>query len=222
MTTVRQGFDAELDQLRLQVEVMAMRVDHNLVRMRDFLLTGDQDAARAAIAGDDEIDDMNVSLTERCYDLLARESPVASDLRFIMSVLRVLGELERIGDLSLRVVKIGAAHRLVASYRGSFELLIALCDRTVCLFRDVVGAWSAQDLLRTEALIRDDRGFDAANASLGRELLRLEGPDAVAAALDSMVIGKALDRIADHAVIIAIRLRYLLTGDADHLAAEVR
>ncbi|MCB0964435.1 MAG: hypothetical protein KDA98_14240, partial [Acidimicrobiales bacterium] len=69
---VRQGFDAELEQLRLQVEVMGVRVDQNLERMREFLTTGALDVAAAALAADDDIDDMNLSLTERCYDLLAR------------------------------------------------------------------------------------------------------------------------------------------------------
>ena len=88
---MRHGFREELDQLRLQVELMGVRVDENLERMREVLRTGDADAGRAAPStADDEIDAMNVSLTERCYDLLGREAPVASDLRFIVSVLRVV------------------------------------------------------------------------------------------------------------------------------------
>jgi len=55
-----------------------------------------------------------------------------------------------------------------------------------------------------------------------RELLRLEGPEAVPCALRTLVVGRALDRIADHAAIIGARLRYLITGDPDHLATEIR
>ena len=64
--TVRQQFTEELEQLRLQVELMAVRVDQNLERMRDVLRTGDCETARQAIEADNEIDAMNVSLTERC------------------------------------------------------------------------------------------------------------------------------------------------------------
>ena len=78
---LRHGFREELDQLRLQVELMGVRVDENLERMREVLRRGDQSLADAAFAADNEIDAMNVSLTERCYLLLGRESPVASDLR---------------------------------------------------------------------------------------------------------------------------------------------
>src|SRR5688572_14233714 len=97
----RKDFQAELDQLRLQVELMAVRVEENLERMREVLRTGDVVTAQRAIGADDDVDAMNVSLTERCYALLRLEAPVASDLRFIVSVLRIVGELERVGDLAL-------------------------------------------------------------------------------------------------------------------------
>ena len=131
MTMVRQGFSAELEQLRLQVEVMAVRVDENLERMREFLATGDLELAALAVAADDDIDAMNVSLTERCHDLLAREAPVASDLRFVMSALRVLGELERVGDLALRVVKVGTDWSLVRSYPQTYDILISMADTAI-------------------------------------------------------------------------------------------
>ena len=112
---LRLAFSAELDQLRLQVEVMAVRVDQNLERMRSVLHDGDLHAAEQAVNADDDIDAMSVSLTSRCYDLLAREQPVASDLRLIVSVLRVLGEFERVGDLALRVVKLAPERDLIAA-----------------------------------------------------------------------------------------------------------
>ena len=219
---VRAGFNAELDQLRLQVEVMAVRVDQNLERMKEFLATGDLGVADAAVAGDDDIDAMNLSLTERCHDLLAREAPVASDLRFVMSVLRVLGELERVGDLALRVVKVGPEWSLVRSSSATYDILTSMAETSVEQFREALRAWSSQDLALADHLARSNTVLDVANAQLARELLALEGPTAVAIALHSLVIGKALDRIADHSAIIGSRLRYLLTGDPDHLAAEIR
>jgi phosphate transport system protein len=219
---VRHGFSAELDQLRLQVEVMAVRVDENLERMRDFLATGDLEVAARTVAADDDIDAMNLSLTERCHDLLAREAPVASDLRFVMSVLRVLGELERVGDLALRVVKVGSDWSVVRAYATTYDILVSMADTAVDQFRQALRAWSSQDLALADQLARSGPVLDLANAQLVRELLALEGPAAVPAALHSLVIGKALDRIADHSAIIGSRVRYLLTGDPGHLAAEIR
>lgn len=219
---VRRGFGAELDQLRLQVEVMGVRVDQNLERMREFLATGDLAVAQHAVAADDDIDAMNLSLTERCYDLLARESPVASDLRFIVSVMRVLGELERIGDLSLRVAKVGVDWDVIRQYPVTYDILVSMADSAVDLYRQALSAWSSQDLGQADHLARSGQALDLVNEQLARELLRLDGPTAVPAALHSLVVGKALDRIADHAAIIGSRLRYLLTGDPGHLAAEIR
>src|SRR5438105_3671966 len=107
---LRLHYSGELEQLRLQTEVMGVRVDENLERMRQVLLTGDLRLAEVALGADDDIDDMNVSLTERCYQILARESPIAGDLRLVVSVIRVISELERVGDLSLRVVKLAPDH----------------------------------------------------------------------------------------------------------------
>ncbi|MCB1038823.1 MAG: hypothetical protein KDA94_04725, partial [Acidimicrobiales bacterium] len=162
------------------------------------------------------------SLTERCHDLLAREAPVASDLRFVMSALRVLGELERVGDLALRVVKVGEDWALVASCPTTYDILLTMADTAIDQFRQALAAWSTQDLDQADQVARSGLVLDVANDQLVRALLELEGPDAVAAALRSLVIGKALDRIADHSAIIGSRLRYLLTGDPDHLAAEIR
>ena len=219
---VRVGFADELSHLRLQVEVMGVRVDENLERMRSFLATGDLAVAEASLIADDDIDAMNLSLTERCYDLLAREAPVASDLRFIVSVMRVLGELERIGDLSLRVAKVGSDWELVRSHAATYDILITMADTAVDLYRRALAAWSALDLELAEELARSGHALDLVNEQLTRELLRLDGPSAVPTALHSLVIGKALDRIADHASIIGSRLRYLITGDPAHLAAEIR
>jgi len=220
--TARHGFSAELDQLRLQVEVMGVRVDQNLERTRDVLATGNAEVAALAINADDDIDSMNVSLTERCYELIAREAPVASDLRFVVSVLRVLGELERIGDLALRVVKLAPDWELLRSGERTFDILLSMADTAVGQYRTALRAWSAQDLQLADELARSVRSMDPTTDQLMRELLRLEGPDAVVCAVRTLTAGRALDRIADHASIIGARLRYLLTGNPDHLATEIR
>ncbi len=219
---MRHAFSAELDQLRLQVEVMAVRVDQNLERMREVLETGDPSVAQVAVDADDDIDAMNVSLTERCHELIAREAPVASDLRFVVSVLRVLGELERVGDLALRVVKLAPEWEVIRGGERTYDILMSMADVAVGQFRTALRAWSAQDLFLADELAGASRAMDPTTDQLMRELLRLEGPDAVACAVRTLTAGRALDRIADHASIIGARLRYLLTGDPDHLATEIR
>jgi phosphate transport system protein len=219
---VRNAFAAELDQLRLQVEVMAVRVDENLERMRRVVLDADGAAARQALESDDAIDAMRISLTERCYDLLRREHPVASDLRFIVSVLRILEELERIGDLALRVVKLAPDHHLLAANRSSFDILVAMTEHAIDRYRGALRAWSARDLSIAVDLVQASRETDLCFERLSAEILRLSGPDAAAVAVSTFAAGRALERIVDHTEIILARLRYLLTGDPAHIASEVR
>jgi len=219
---LRQTFADELEQLRIQVELMAVRVDQNLERMRDVLISGDATIVDVAFAADDEVDAMNVSLTERCYDLLRREAPVASDLRFVVSVLRVLGELERIGDLALRVIKLAPDHELLASNPPTFDILLAMADNALDRYRESLRAWATMDLGLATELAVTPRSMEAFYERLMRELLLLEGPIAVRVAVVTFTAGRSIERIGDHAGIIGARLRYLLTGDPAHLNAEVR
>lgn len=218
---MRQGFAAELEQLRLQVELMGVRVDENLERMREVLRSGDVEVAAAAVAADDDIDAMNVSLTERCYDLLSRESPVAGDLRFVVSVLRVLSELERVGDLALRVVKLAPDWEVLHQHPATYEILLSMSEAAVEAYRTALRAWSAQDLDLAGELAQG-RPMEAFAERFSREIIGIEGPDAVLCAVRTLVAGRSLDRIADHAAIIGARLRYLITGDPAHLTAEIR
>lgn len=219
---MRVGFSAELEQIRLQVEVTAVRVGEAIARMRSVLATGDLGLAEQALAADDEIDAMVVSLTERTYDLIRRESPVASDLRFLVSALRMLEELERIGDLSLRVVKQAPEQPLLASQPAIFRTLDDMGALAEELYRTALGAWSAQDLEAACTLAVRNRAMDGHYAELLRHILGLEGPGATHLAVSAVLTGRALERIADHAVIVGERLRYLLTGDPAYLASEIR
>jgi len=219
---LRQTYTSELEQLKLQVEVMGVRVDENLERMREVLRTGDARLAALGVNADDDIDAMNVSLTERCYDLLRREAPVASDLRVVVSVVRMLTELERVGDLALRVMKLAPDHALLSSHDAIADILSVMADQSIESYRLALRAWSTEDLAIATQLAAGGNSMGIYRERLTAELLRLSEPDAVAVALVATTAGQAFDRIADHASIMGARLRYLITGDPDHLAAEVR
>jgi phosphate transport system protein len=218
----RLAYAGELEQLRLQVELMGVRVDENLERMATVLSSGDVSVVESAYATDDEIDAMNVSLTERCYSLLGLEAPVAGDLRLVVSVLRVIGELERIGDLALRVVKLAPRFELFAVDSTSHDIVCVMAAEAVDRFRMALQAWATLDLGVATALTRPSPGVELAMEHLTRRVRALTGPDAVEVALVLTTAARALDRIADHTVVMGARMRYLITGDPAHLAVEVR
>ena len=218
----RTGFQADLDELRLQVEVMALRVGRALGGATQVVRTGDEALAAEVLAADDEIDAMLVSLSTRCYELLARQSPVASDLRLVVSVLRILTEFERIGDLCLRIVNLAPEQPRVASDPQIFGILQAMADEVIALYRSAVEAWSTQDASLAVTLAGRDDALNTHYARLTEAILALTGPDCVRRAIAAVTIGRTLERIADHAVIIGVRLRYLLTGDTRFLTEEAR
>jgi phosphate transport system protein len=219
---LRTNFHEELMQLRLQVELMGIRVDQNLERMREAMTTGDERIVEQAFRADDEIDAMHISLLEQCYRVLIREAPMANDLRFVVSVVRILSELERVGDLALRVIKLTPQVAELAASGAPWDIASTMIDFAVEQYRTALRAWSAQDLDLATQLAERLSPYRAYHERLMAELQRLQGPDAVARAMGVYVIAQAADRIADHAAIIGARLRYLLTGEAAHLAAEVR
>ncbi|HZA20292.1 MAG TPA: phosphate signaling complex protein PhoU [Actinomycetota bacterium] len=218
---LRLSFVQELDQLRLQVELMALKVDDALQRSTAVLLTGDTKLAEDVIAGDDDIDATFVSLTERSYELLVRQSPVASDLRLVVSVLRILGDLERTGDLCLRIVKLAPDQPLLASNQTTFGILRAMSREASGLFRAAIRAWSSQDLRLAMTLEERDDALDRHYAALMQAVLELEGPRSVPLAVQSLSAGRALERIADHSVMIGERLRYMLTGSLRSISKEI-
>lgn len=201
---------------------MAARVGENLDRMQQVLATGDRDAAAAASAADDAIDAMAVSLTERCHDLICREAPVASDLRLLLSVLRVLEALERIGDLTLRVTGRAGDHSVVAEHPAILTILREMASLAVQHYDLAVEAWATQDLDLARELESGGRRIEVHHGALMSQLLSRNGPESTRVAVATVVIGRALDRIVDHTVIVGDRLQFLLTGDSAHLAAEMR
>jgi phosphate transport system protein len=200
---------------------MALKVDEALQHSMHVLQTGDPEVAARMFSADDEIDAMLVSLTERCYELLSRQSPVASDLRLVVSVVRILTHLERIGDLALRIAKLAPDQHWIARSPETFEILRDMGLEATDLFRRAVRAWSLGDLRLAQSLEERDDALDQHNRRLMEAIMRLQGPDAAPVAATTLLAGRALERIADHSVMIGESLAYVLTGDVESLSKEI-
>lgn len=201
---------------------MIVRVEENLERLRLALIEGGVDLGPQAAELDTQIDAMNVSLTERCYELIVRESPVAADLRLVVSVVRVLNDLERISDHAVRVCFEASTTRRAVDHPRLYNLIATMVDEVLTRFHLARLSWGSMDLAVAEELAAGSPLIEALSSRLIREVLDLVGPDAVAVALSAASVGRSLERIADHTTIIGARVRYLVTGDPAHLAAETR
>ena len=178
------------------------------------LLDGDVEAARAVKAGDNEIDAMEVDLETQCMRVLALGSPVAHDLRFVLSVIRISADFERIADLSR-----GISKKVIRWSAGTAQTEVprALADMAVAarsMLADVLAALSDEDPERCREVRRADRRVDDLNKEVvaGARQLIQDDVTRTNEAIDRMQIAQRLERIADITTNIAEDVIFLVEG----------
>ena len=206
--------------LRVDVDALGLMAEQAVVGALRALLGDDRSAADDVVAGDDRIDSLFVVLEERAYALVAQQAPVAADLRFLMSSLRVMADYEKTGDRAVAVAKSALADW--EREPTTIGLLGRMGDLALTLLTSAREAWLEQDLFVASDLKRRDNVLDETFRQLIAHLLDRQGPGATSLVLHAHAAGRNLERIADHAVIIGERVSYMLTGDPSALAAEIR
>ncbi|MCL2454936.1 MAG: phosphate signaling complex protein PhoU [Micrococcales bacterium] len=211
---MREIFDAELTQLGEDLVAMAGRVHTAIQSAGQALLTADLALAESVIADDIAIDALNRDLDERCVMLLARQQPVATDLRVIISSLRIASSLERMGDLARHVAQTARRRypdpAVVEPVRAIFETMdqaaVRVADRLVRLL-------TTRDLSIADSLERDDDLLDEAHAASFAAQLDGTWTGTPQQIVDVTLLARYYERFGDHGVSIAQRIRYLVTGE---------
>ena len=217
---MREPFQEALDSLRVDVDVLGRMAEGAVAGAVAALVGDDRQRANGVIAGDDRLDGLFVALEERAYGVIATQAPVGTDLRFLMSALRVMADYEKTGDRAVAVAKTA-----LASWDrepATLTLLGRMADLALGLVAAARTAWLDQDLSVAAGLKDRDSALDACYRQLTEHLISQRGPGATALAVHAHTAGRNLERIADHAVMIGERVSYLLTGDPSALAAEIR
>jgi len=220
LTPTRAPFDESLEMLRVDVDALGRMAQDAVAGSLVALVDDDSLVAADVLAGDDRIDALFVALEERAYALVAQQAPVATDLRMLMSALRVMSDFEKTGDRAVAVAK--AAMADWERENTTIRLLGRMGDLALALVGAARAAWLEQDLSIAADLKRRDATLDAYYRDLIAHLLGQQGEAATRLALYAHAAGRNLERIADHAVMIGERVSYLLTGDPSALAAEIR
>jgi phosphate transport system protein len=222
----RKVLHAEIEDLRTRVIRLSAMTGDVIVRATEALLGYDMDAAAALIAHDDELDAVSIDIEERCFKLLALQQPMASDLRVIVSSLKINAEVERSADLMVNVAKgarrmygVGLPPRL----RG---LIQQMSDEAGRLLRLAVDAFSDRDGPLGAALNDIDDRLDLLQAEFVQAIFEAHaaGEIDLQAAVQLAVIGRYYERVGDHAVNIGERVRFMTDGHLpEHTgAARVR
>lgn len=217
----RKTFHEQLNDLRVDVIRLAALTTEAIAGGTEALLDGDLQAAERVIENDDAIDDLTHSIEDRTFTLLARQQPLATDLRFLVTVMRVAHELERSADLMVNVAKTTRRlypHQLDPKLRG---IIARMGEQASVQTRVAIDAFADADPSWAAALADMDDAMDELTKSLFRHILASDGNDeaAVLQAAQLALVGRHYERIADHAVTIAERVGFMVTGE--HPSAEV-
>jgi phosphate transport system protein len=215
-------YENELSALREQVLLMGARVEEMIAQALRAFEARDARLAEEAMGADCQVDQLELEIDEACLQILARRQPVASDLRFITTALKVVTDLERIGDLGVniceRVIELGDAPPL--DLTGSISRMAEIAHS---MLRDALDAFVARDVTNAEQVIRRDRRVDAYYARLFSELVShmMKEPSVVERATRLQSIGRYIERLADHATNLAEMVVFMVRGrDVRHPAVS--
>ena len=206
-------YQQQLDGVLDELVQMTGGVRAALASATSALLNADIDAAEWVISGDLAIDQARERIEEESFEILARQAPVAGDLRMLVASLRMVADLERMGDLAVHIAKIA---RMRYPTRAVPQLLVPVISgmaRTADeMISTAAGIVASRDVDAARALERADDEIDALRASMFRTLLSEEWSAGVEPAVDMALIGRYYERIGDHAVSMGRRIVFLVTG----------
>ena len=219
---MRKAFHGELDQIGHMLVDMSEAVAVAVDDATSALLDADLSLAEKVISGDAGIDRLRDDLDARALDLLARQQPVAVDLRMVITSLKAAADLERMGDLALHIAKV-ARMRYPASavpddVRGTIREMGHVALSIVEKTRQVL---EGQDISLAEQLEREDDAMDALHRRLFAHLLSGEWTHGMEPAIDITLIGRYYERYADHAVSVASQVIFLVTGEPAPLPSSL-
>ncbi len=211
---MREVFQQELREVQDRLVGIAELVHESIGRATTAFNGSDVALAEAVIEADTEIDDAAIALDELAIDILARQQPVARDLRIVVSALRISASLERMGDMAGHIAQL-ARYRfpdkvvpkgLRPTFRRLGELDVEIAGMLVELLR-------TQDIAIAERIRNDDDKVDALHLAVFEKVLGETWKGAAVDTVDATLASRYHERFADHAVTIAKKVQYLSTGD---------
>jgi phosphate transport system protein len=208
-------YDNELEAIRSKVLLMGGIVETQFTDAMACFRSGDIEAADRVIAQDDAVNQLEVSLDDACNHLIVRRQPTANDLRTVVATIKVIIDLERIGDEAAKIA------RMSKSLQGRgvvgvnhYDMVRQISLQTSDMLHDALDAFARLDGKQALALIAQDVLVDHEFRSIMRNLITfmMEDPRTISSALDTLWAAKAIERIGDHAKNIAEYVIYVVEG----------
>jgi len=210
---MREVFEEQLEGIFTDLAGISRSVQVAVSKATEALMTGDAAIAEQVISADIEIDRARERVEDSAFELLSLQAPVAGDLRTVVAALRMVSELERMGDLSVHVAKIARLRvpeiAVPDQVRPTMSRMAKVAEDMVARIEQII---LGRDVEAAIALGRDDEEMDRLRRTSFTELLSPDWAHGVEAAVDIALLGRYYERIADHAVSIANRVIFVVTG----------
>ena len=217
------NFDLELESLRTRVLQMGGMAEQQVRRAMEGLYNGDQPLLENVIRDDERINQMEIDIDDLCNKVIAKRQPTAIDLRMVVSVLKAIADLERVGDKARKIARLGIELTNQPAITVLNIELSHMAETSLKMLRLSLDGFARLDLnLVTEAMRLDDT-VNAEYQSVARQLITymMEDPRTITRSLDILSIAKAIERIGDHATNIGEYVVYMVKGvNVRHASAE--
>lgn len=211
---MRDAFHEDLDSINQTLVDMSNLVAGAMGRATTALLTANLEVAEEVIADDDRVDAIQHELDNKTLDVMARQQPVASDLRNLVTSLRMSADFERMGDFAHHIARIARIRYPQTAVPADLAPTIqAMGDTAVALINKVTGLLQSRDITVALEVERDDDEMDKLHRKLFEVLLDDSWAHGIETAIDMTLLGRYYERCADHAVSVSRRVYFLVTGE---------
>ena len=212
---IASAFDRDLEGVQALVLKMAGLVEAALSDAATALETRDEALAERVREGDGAIDALEEQVNTECVRLIAIRAPAASDLRTVLTVMKIAASLERCGDYAKNLAKRSIVLAQMHMIEGAAGSIRRMARQVSLLLKDALDAFISRDVELAHAVRQQDRDIDQMYSALFREFLThmMEDPRNITACMHLHFIAKNIERVGDHATTIAEQVIYLATGD---------
>lgn len=207
-------FDQELESLRTRVLHMGGLVEHQVSRAMDGLYSGDLRELDTVVQADLEINRLEVELDESCSQVIAKRQPTAIDLRMVMTVLKSVADLERIGDKARKIALLAThLHTQKGGVMPEVDLR-PMAEQSLKMLRTALDAFARLDTVAAAEVVHFDETVNSQYGATVRQLITfmMEDPRTISHALDILTIAKAVERVGDLSKGIAEHVVYMVRG----------
>lgn len=211
---ISQQFNDDLEKLRTSLLEMGGLVERQIVDAVKAIENADATLAEEVMAREDKVDKYEVKLDKNCILVLARRQPAASDLRLVMTVTKVIRDLERMGDEANKIAKMAIALNEQDNIQRGYHEVRHIGANVISIVNVALDAFARFDVQAAIKVVRDDKDIDREYTSSIREMITfmMEDPRSITHVMNIMWALRALERIGDHARNIAEHVIYLVHG----------